>query len=1387
MTTALTTTVATARACPFVGPRSFRFGEPLFGRGREVTRLLNLLIAERIVLMFSPSGAGKTSLIQAGLIPALREEDFFDLPIIRVQQPATPEAAGALQVNRFLRGTLESLERPRPGVDQAHPEHLTGHGELAPAVRQWADSLGPTADGRAPNLVLIFDQFEEILTTDPADFAAKEAFFDQLGSALRDPGLWALFAMREEYIAALEPFLNRIPRRLASRFRLDLLDAQAAREAFEKTFQSGDISVAPEAATRIVDDLRGMKVQRPDGTSEKVLGPHVEPVHLQIVGLRLWNRYGSDPSITLLDETHLSGTEGSVNSALVGYYADNAREIGASTGVGERAVREWCEGQLITDQGLRGQVLRGHGQTLGLPEPVIQKLIDAFLVRAEVRHGLTWYELAHDRLIEPVRDDNHEWRQQHLHPSLLRAADWERADRSDSLLLRDRELEEAELWAGANETLLTALEREYLDLSRSEWDAEQRSRRATRLVIATGIGVLLCATLGFIYLWRRAEGMRVRAENERQRTEQLSREAWRRNSELLIERGIALCQQGRVDHGLLWLMRGLEHVHKLNPADPTLDHLARLELAAWRAELTTLGWFQRSGREVNAVALSPDGRTVLIGTRDKEMRLWNAASGRLWDVASGRPKGPPLEYGGDVPPVALSPDGRTVLTGGPNNTARLWDAESGRQVGPLEHGPIKSPAGNLNRVVAVAFGPDGHTALTGSSDHTARLWDVESRRPKDPPLPHDDTVDKVALSPDGRTALTVCRNKARLWDVGSGRLKGPPLEHDHDRILAVGFGPDGPVALTGTSDHAEYVPGPDMPAVLTHERPDFTVRLWDVESRLPKGPPLKIDEAVKAVAMSSGGRTVLTSSGDPDRPARLWDLVSGRPKDLPLKHDAAVNAVAMSPDGRTALTVCEDGTARVWILAPGQPRGTTLKHPVPVSSVAMSPNGRTVLTGYGEETQLWDVGSGRPKGPPLEPDGSGFAKVLAVAFGPDGRTALISNLGPTQLWDVESRQPKGPPLNAPLSPAVAMSPDGRTALTGGLANIATLWDAESGRQMGLLLEHGPPLAPDGKDVNMVVAVAFGPDGRIALTGSTDHTARLWDVGSGQPGCDLRLMEVKNVSEIPTKGKALLIAADLGDRVLFRLFDHDGRMAMEWMARDINEMRLPDLAGQVDDLKKQLLNLWLPGELSADEKNLLVSAVRSIVGHGRQPKGAPLKHDAPVLAVAMSPDGRTALTGCENGTARLWDVQTQNPIGLPMISVGAVKSVAYSPDGTMVLTSSTDATAQPWLVQTQSPIGAPFSHHGAVNAVSFSPDGRWIATASDDKTAQLWQTPTAVEGSAERLALWVRVLTRKEMDQESREIRSLDLDTWQKAREQLDRLGGPPDQTSAGGSAVSPPR
>jgi len=190
---------------PYVGPRSFQTGEALYGRDREIRDLFGLLIAERIVLLHSPSGAGKTSLVQAALIPLLEAEEFTVLPVMRVSleppmvssplsvvrnpsttddgQPTTDNGQPTQPVNRYVLSALLSLEEALP------PEQQTPLDELATLSLDAYLDRHPTAG--AESTVLIFDQFEEILTVDPTNLAAKAAFFAQVGRALRNLQRWA--------------------------------------------------------------------------------------------------------------------------------------------------------------------------------------------------------------------------------------------------------------------------------------------------------------------------------------------------------------------------------------------------------------------------------------------------------------------------------------------------------------------------------------------------------------------------------------------------------------------------------------------------------------------------------------------------------------------------------------------------------------------------------------------------------------------------------------------------------------------------------------------------------------------------------------------------------------------------------------------------------------------------------------------------------------------------------------------------------------------------------------------------------------------------------------------------------------------------------------------
>ena len=334
---------------PYVGPVAFRSGDPLYGRDRERDELLDLLIAERIVLLYSPSGAGKSSLIEAALVPALREADFEVLPTIRVGHTLPPESGMPTPANRYVMSVLLSLEEGVPHEKQRPVETLARM-----TLREYLESFADR-DGRPGNEVLIFDQFEEVLTADPTDEAAKHLFFQQLGQVLRDRGHWALLSMREDFLAALDPYLHHLPTRLRTTFRLDLLSVSQALEAIRRPAERAGVEFAEDAAQQLVDDLRIVRMQGPDGVTE-VLGSYVEPVQLQVACHMLWSML--PPDATRISRADVEAL-GRVDQALGEYYAERVAAAAARCGVAERVIRDWFDERLITPQGLRSQVLQG--------------------------------------------------------------------------------------------------------------------------------------------------------------------------------------------------------------------------------------------------------------------------------------------------------------------------------------------------------------------------------------------------------------------------------------------------------------------------------------------------------------------------------------------------------------------------------------------------------------------------------------------------------------------------------------------------------------------------------------------------------------------------------------------------------------------------------------------------------------------------------------------------------------------------------------------------------------------------------------------------------------------------------------------------------------------
>ena len=309
---------------------------------------------------------------------------------------------------------------------------------------------------------------------------------------------------------------------------------------------------------------------------------------------------------------------------------------------------------------------------------------------------------------------------------------------------------------------------------------------------------------------------------------------------LAYEHGQALCEQGDVGQGILWLVRGLKGAGLAGDHD--LERAFRLNLAAWWPRIHPLRVRCEHPGPIHAVAYSPDGRTIAIcGRRQRGAALRGrhgrarrrplhaSREGRCRGLQPRRPDPPdrvrrlrrpalghrrPARWSARssatrsaVLGVAFSPDGRTVLTGSVDKTARLWDVADGRPIGrPMCHELL---------INSVAFSPDGRTVLTGSWDRTARLWDAATGDPIGPPLAHEDWVSSVAFSPDGRTILTGCYD--RTAGSGTARPAGRSAARCGTSIASARWpsAPTGSGSLTGSYDG--------------------TARLWDVATARPVG------------------------------------------------------------------------------------------------------------------------------------------------------------------------------------------------------------------------------------------------------------------------------------------------------------------------------------------------------------------------------------------------------------------------------------------------------------------------------------------------------------------------------------------------------------------------
>jgi len=386
---------------PYVGPRPFepKDSSLFFGRDWEADELVSLVVVHPVVLFYAQSGAGKTSLLNAKLIPLLEEEGFEVLPLARVSGPI-PRAIEPDEIpNLYAFNTLMSWAEK-----EADPRRLA-RVSLADFLKMREHPTDEEALS-APRVV-IFDQFEELFAYYPERWRDREKFFEQVGNALEEePLLRVVFVVREDYIAQLDPYVPLLPEKLRTRFRIERLRREAALAAVKGPLKDTRHSFAEGAAEQLVEELLKIRVMTTAGKPEVVAGEFVEPVQLQVVCQSLWQDLPSNVTEITKDDLQASGD---VNQALSEFYERSIRRAAQKHGAKEADLREWFEQSLITPAGTRGTVFRGRKETGGVTNTVVNVLENLHLIRGEWRAGARWYELTHDRFIGPIQRSNETW------------------------------------------------------------------------------------------------------------------------------------------------------------------------------------------------------------------------------------------------------------------------------------------------------------------------------------------------------------------------------------------------------------------------------------------------------------------------------------------------------------------------------------------------------------------------------------------------------------------------------------------------------------------------------------------------------------------------------------------------------------------------------------------------------------------------------------------------------------------------------------------------------------------------------------------------------------------------------------------------------------------
>lgn len=384
------------QAGPYPGVQPFQQADQnrFFGRAKDVAALTGLWKLNRLTLVAGPAGRGKTSLLQAGVLPALADEDLDILPVGRLSHGGTFPFAVLPAHNPY---TLALLRSWSPGETATRLAGLTVH----EFFQRRAESRPRRSTGNRSVLAAI-DAADELLADAGPRRTYRRQFLGELAEAIREtPRLHLLVVAREEAIGVVSEALGGGARR-----DIAALTWQGAVDAVCLPMSGARKSFAEGAIEKLLTDLLTIKVTG-DGNAERggtdryVTGSEVEPALLQVVCAHLWNALppGTDV-ITVRDIRRLTD----VDMSLAAYLGGIIAEVAADHDLTPTRLGNWLRNTFLTKLGARKHVNEDATETAGMPNAVARTLEDRHLLISWRRSGSRWYELLSDRLIEPLRE-----------------------------------------------------------------------------------------------------------------------------------------------------------------------------------------------------------------------------------------------------------------------------------------------------------------------------------------------------------------------------------------------------------------------------------------------------------------------------------------------------------------------------------------------------------------------------------------------------------------------------------------------------------------------------------------------------------------------------------------------------------------------------------------------------------------------------------------------------------------------------------------------------------------------------------------------------------------------------------------------------------------------